>query len=257
MVVVRRTVPRVLVALTTAGMIAGNIAATTLPLFGRSTGEISDLYKVLVTPAGYVFSIWGLIYLAMIVYSGAQFVEPLRSSTLPERMAPWIVVSNIANVTWLFLWHALLIEWTVPVMLVLLGSLIGAYLVAHDDGYGEPSNLERWGARAPMSLYLGWVSVATIANVSNLLEAVAWDGFGVPDSTWALAVLAVGALIAALGLLLRGDIVFAGVFVWAYAGIAVETTPGLLTISAGALAAIIAVGAALTLVVRGRLASSG
>lgn len=242
---------RVLVATSTVGMVIGNFAAISLPLFGRTTGEVSARYQVLVTPAGYVFSIWGLIYLAMLAYSAAQFAGPLRDDDLPERLAIPIIVSNVANVLWLVLWHALLISLTVPVMLGLLGALASAYVIARTGRPRQVSSVERWAVRAPLGLYLGWVSVATIANIASALEAAGWNGFGLPDVTWAVIVLLVGALIALLVLAIHGDVVFAGVFVWAYVGIAVEAPAGLVPLAAGLLALALGVSAA-ALAIRSR-----
>jgi hypothetical protein len=243
---------RILVALTVAAMIVMNILANALPFFGRGTGEVSALYPTLVTPAGYVFAIWGLIYIALIAYSAAQFIKPLATDPLPDALAWPLIVSNAANVVWLLLWQSLNIFWTVPVMLVLLASLIVAYRIARKDRPANPSALERWAVRAPLGLYLGWVSVATIANISAALYAAKWSGFGIPAEWWGVVVLVVGAALAVLGLLREGDGVFAGVFVWAFAGIAVATSSSLVQITAAALAVVIAVGIVVSAVARRR-----
>jgi hypothetical protein len=244
---------RVLVAVTTVGMIAMNVLANALPLFGRGTGEVSARYPTLVTPAGYVFAIWGLIYIGLLAYSVAQFVSPLASDPLPDRLAWALIVSNVANVVWLLLWHSLNISWTVPVMLVLLASLIVAYLTARRDRPEKPGGLERWAVRAPLGLYLGWISVATIANVSNALYAAKWPGWGIPPATWGVIVLAVGAVLAVVDLVRVGDCVYAGVFVWAFAGIAVATPAPLVRIAASSLAIAIGVGIVFSAVLRRRL----
>ena len=244
---------RVLVALASVGMIVMNILANALPLFGRGTGEISARYPTLVTPAGYVFAIWGLIYIALLAYSVAQFVRPLATDPLPDRLAWPIIISNVANVTWLFLWHSLNIYWTVPVMLALLVSLIAAYVIARRDRPEHPGALERWAVRAPLGLYLGWVSVATIANISNALVAARIVPLGIPAASWGVIVLVVGAALAFVALAREGDCVYAGVFVWAFAGIAVETRSSLVQLTAGILAAAIAVGIVVSAVARRRL----
>ncbi len=127
-------------------------------------------------------------------------------------------------------------------MLVLLASLIVAYRISRRDRPERPSALERWAVRAPLGLYLGWVSVATIANISAALYAAGWSGWGIRPAWWSVIVLLVGAILAFLGLVLEGDGVFAGVFVWAFAGIAVATPSSLVRMVAGVLAAAIAVG---------------
>jgi translocator protein len=244
---------RVVVALTTVGMIVMNVLAASLPLFGRGTAEVSALYQTLVTPAGYVFAIWGLIYIGMLAYSVAQFIRPLADDPLPDRLAWPLIGSNIANVVWLLLWHSLNIYWTVLVMIVLLDALIGAYILSRRDRPEHPSALERWAVRAPLGLYLGWISVATIANVSNALVAAKWNGWGVAPATWGVIVLVVGAALAFLGLVREGDCVYAGVFVWAFAGIAAATPSPLVRVAAIVVAAAIAVGILVSAVTRRRL----
>jgi benzodiazapine receptor len=233
---------RILVAATVVAMIVMNVLANALPFFGRGTGEVSAFYPTLVTPAGYVFAIWGLIYIALLTYSVAQFLRPLATDPLPDALAWPLIVSNVANVVWLLLWHSLNIYWTVPVMLVLLASLVVAYRISRQGRSDNPAAAERWAVRAPLSLYLGWISVATIANVSAALYAAGWRGWGVPAPWWSAIVLFVGAALASLCLMRERDGVFAGVFVWAFAGIAVATSSSLVRVVAGVLAASIAVG---------------
>lgn len=234
-------------------MILMNILANALPLFGRGTGEVSARYPTLVTPAGYVFAIWGLIYIGLIAYSAAQFLRPLVDDPLPDRLAWPIIASNVANVAWLLLWHSLNIYLTVPVMLALLVSLIVAYRIARSNRPGHPSPLERWAVRVPLGLYLGWVSVATIANISSALVAADWGGWGVPESWWGVIILVVAASLAFAGLTRNGDGIFAGVFVWALVGIAAETPSSLVRIAATGLAAVIGVGIVFSVVKRWRL----
>jgi len=243
---------RVVVALGIVGVIVMNVLASALPLFGRGTGEVSDLYPTLVTPAGYVFVIWAFIYLGLLAYCVAQFVSPLADDALIDRLAWPLIVSCIANVVWLFLWHSLNIAWSVPVMVLLLLSLVTAYVIARQGRPDRPSGLERWAVRAPLGLYLGWISVATIANISSALYAADWTGWGLPAEWWGAIVLAVGAALAFMALARGSDCVFAGVFVWAFAGIAVATPSSLVQIVAGVFAAAIALGIVVTVVARRR-----
>lgn len=240
---------RSLVAVSVFVTIAVNGLANALPLFGRATGEVSARYPTLVTPAGYVFSIWGLIYIALIAYAIAQFARPLSEDRLPHALAAPLLLSAAANIGWLLLWHALEVAWTVPVMLVLLGSLIAAYLIAR--GRPAPTPLERWAVRAPLSLYLGWISVATIANIAAALVGVDWSGWGVPAEWWAIAVLLIAAGLATLGLVRERDVVFAGVFAWAFAGIAVATPSSEVRVTATTLAVAV-IGMVMFVALRGR-----
>jgi len=248
-----RTGLRILVALTSVGMIAMNALANIIPFFGRGTGEVSALYPTLVTPAGYVFAIWGVIYIGLLAYSIAQFTGHLAEDPLPDHLAWPLIVSNIANIIWLLLWHSLHIYWTVPFMLVLLASLIVAYLIAHTGQPQQPSALETWTVRAPLGVYLGWVSVATIANISGALVAANWNGFGIPAAWWGLIVLFVATALAFANLVRVGDCVFAAVFVWALAGIAVATSSASVQLVATAFSALIAVGIVVSAYMRRRL----
>ena len=248
-----KTGVRILVALTSVGVIAMNALANILPFFGRGTGEVSALYPTLVTPAGYVFAIWGVIYVGLIAYSIAQFTGHLAEDPLPDLLAWPLIVSNVANVVWLLLWHSLNIYWTVPFMLVLLASLVVAYQIAHTDRPQRPTALEAWTVRVPLGVYLGWVSVATIANISGALVAANWNGFGIPASWWALIVLFVATVLAFANLVRVGDCVFAGVFVWALAGIAVATSSASVQLVAGAFSALIGIGIMVSVCTRHRL----
>ena len=249
-----KTALRGLVALTVVAMVVMNFLANALPFFGRGTGAVSALYPTLVTPAGYVFAIWALIYLGMLAYAVAQFVSPLADDPLPDRLAWPLILSNVANVVWLLLWQSLNIYWTVPVMLVLLASLIAAYLIARRDRPGQLSALERWTVRAPISVYVGWISIATIADIAAALYAARWSGWGVPAAWWGVIVLIVGAALAFAGLARDRDGVFAGVFVWAFAGIAVATSSLPERIVAAVLAVAILAGIVVAVVTRRRIA---
>ena len=143
----RKTGLRVFVAVTVVATIAMNALANILPFFGRGTGEVSAIYPTLVTPAGYVFAIWGVIYVGLLAYSIAQFTSHLADDPLPDRLAWPLIVSGVANMVWLLLWHSLNINWTVPFMLLLLASLIVAYRIARTDRPEKPPALERWAER--------------------------------------------------------------------------------------------------------------
>lgn len=247
---------RVLTATTFVGMVVFNILANALPLFGRGTGEVSALYSSVVTPAGYVFAIWGVIYLGMLAYSAAQFISPLANDPLPDRLAWPLIVSNLANMLWLVLWHSLAIGWTVPVMLVLLASLIAAYRIARAGRAGAASTLELRAVRVPISIYLGWISVASIANISGALGATEWNRWGLADGWWGAIVLVVGAALALTALARKRDIAFAAVFVWAFAGIAVATPEAVVRTAAIGLAVVIGIGIVVSALARPRLAAT-
>ncbi len=205
------------------GTVVMNVLANALPLNGQNTGEISDRFKVLFVPAGYVFSIWGLIYIGLIAYGVYQALPAQRENPRLARVDSLFIIASVANVAWLFFWHYNLFLLTLVAMVTLLASLIGIYLVL-GIGRGKVSRGEQWAVRIPFSVYLGWISVATIANVTDVLDFVGWNGWGLEPAAWAAIMLGVGVILAALMAFTRHDVAYVLVFVWAYIGIAVKQT---------------------------------
>jgi hypothetical protein len=203
------------------GTLVVNGLANALPLNGLTTGEISDRFEVYFVPAGYVFSIWGLIYLALIGFAIYQALPAQRENPRLQSVGYLFAFSCAANVAWLFLWHYEQFLWSVMAMVALLLSLILIYLRL-GIGRIEVSTAERWLVQVPFSVYLGWVTVATIANVTSVLDYVSWGGWGIAPQMWAVIMLVVGAGIATAVGLTRGDVAYMLVIVWAFVGIAVK-----------------------------------
>jgi len=208
----------VLIALTV------NILANALPFNGQNTGEISDRFRVYFVPAGYVFSIWGIIYIGWIVFTIYQFRPSQKESPRLRRLGYLFALSNIANATWLFTWHYNFFGVGVLVMLTLLSLLIASYLRLNVNR-ASVSRAERWSVDIPFSIYLGWITVATVANVTDWLYLVNWDGFGIPATTWAVIMLAVASLVGLAMAITRRDAAYLFVLVWSFFGIAVKQTP--------------------------------
>ena len=198
-----------------------NGLANALPLNGQTTGEISDRFQVYFVPAGYVFSIWGLIYLGLLTFAVYQALPAQRDNPRLRRVGYLFALSCVANVAWLFLWHYEVFPLTLVAMLALLFLLIATYLRLGIGGT-RVSGAESWFARIPISIYLGWITVATIANVTSLLDYLNWGGWGISPETWTVIMLVAGTGIAAAVGLTRGDIVYMLVIVWAFVGIAVK-----------------------------------
>lgn len=212
---------QILVVLALVGVIVMNGLANALPLNGLQTGEISDRFAIYFVPAGYVFSIWGLIYLALIGYAVFQALPAQRENSRLQAIGYWFVLSCIANVVWLFLWHYEQFTWTLVAMLALLGCLIVIYLRL-DVGRSRASLSERWLVEAPFSIYLGWITVATVANITQLLFYLGWSGWGLSPEIWFVLVLAAVLVIAGLMAYTRQDIAYLLVLVWALVGIALK-----------------------------------
>ncbi|HET6822425.1 MAG TPA: hypothetical protein VFH34_07230, partial [Anaerolineales bacterium] len=198
-----------------------NILATALPLNGQSTGEISDRFQVYFVPAGYVFSIWGLIYLGWIAFTIFQLQLSQKENPRLRRLGYLFALSNLANAAWLFCWHYNLFGLSVLVMLTLLGLLIASY-VRLNVNRSSVSRLEYWSVDVLFSVYLGWITVATVANITDWLYFVGWDGFGIPAQTWAVIMLAVASLLGLAMAWMRRDAGYLLVLVWAFIGIAIK-----------------------------------
>ena len=202
-------------------VIAVNGLANALPLNGQATGEISDRYPVLFVPAGYVFSIWGLIYVGLIAYAVYQAMPSQRGNPRLRGIDVLFWVSCLANVAWLFLWHYNQLVLTPIAMVVLLLSLIAIYLRL-DVCRGDAPTSERLTVHAAFSVYLGWITVATVANLSTVFYSLSWRGEPLSEAFWAIAMLCVGAVITAAMLLTRRDVAYSLVIAWAYVGVWVK-----------------------------------
>ena len=219
--------------------IAINGLANALPLNGLTTGEISDRFQVYFVPAGYVFSIWGLIYLALIAFAIYQALPARRENPRLRRVGYLFAASCLANVAWLFLWHYEIFPLTLAAMVALLLCLIGIYLRLGIGRVRVPA-AERWLVRVPFSIYLGWITVATIANVTSVLDYANWSGWGISPEAWTVIMLVAATGIASAVSLTRGDVAYMLVIVWAFAGIGVKHagTPVVATAAWAATAAV-------------------
>jgi hypothetical protein len=201
-------------------MLVVNTQANALPLGGRTTGEISDSFNVLFVPAGYVFSIWGLIYLGLIGFSVFQALPAQQANPAVRATDYWFALTSAANTLWVIFWHYGYYTLTLVMMLILLGSLIVIYrrLAAI-----EPANAAtRWLVHAPFSLYLGWISVATIANAGAVLVDLGWDGRPLNPVIWTVVMIAAASGLSLLMSARHRDLIYTGVIVWALVGILVR-----------------------------------
>lgn len=202
--------------------IAVNAMANALPINGKTTGELSDLYPNLFVPSGLTFSIWGLIYLllaAFIVYQVAA--QGRNAADFLQRIGPLFILASAANIGWIFLWHYQRVSASLVVMLVLLASLLAIYLRL-GIGVQASSWPEKLLVRLPFSVYLGWITVATIANVTAVLVHAGWNRFGASEQFWTVVVLVVATAITLAVLFTRNDLFYALVILWAFIGILIK-----------------------------------
>lgn len=211
---------KILSTLTFIAMVIMNFLANALPLNNRSTGAISDAYPNLFAPAGPAFAIWGLIYLLLGMYVVYQFVKKdQKTEELIHTINPLFIATSLANTAWIFAWHYDYIGISVLIMAALLFFLIKIAETLRTRQFTPLQKLCLW---APFSIYFGWITVATIANITIFLVSIGWSGFGIADSVWTSIILLVGAGIGIARMRRDNNIAYGLVLVWAYAWILVK-----------------------------------
>ena len=214
-----------------------NILSQALPFNNQTNAEIANRFtNNFFLPANYVFGIWGIIYLSMIAFAVYQ---GRRGSSVVRSFGWWWVIGCIGNIAWLiaFQWNQFALS--MIFMALLLISLLVMYLKLRAPGITLTRG-ERWFVSGPISLYFGWVTVATIANACYILIDGGWDGFGIAYETWGAIMIAIGGLIGGGVAFANRDPIYAAVIVWSFAGI-VSRHPDvtLVAVSAGAFALLI------------------
>lgn len=199
-------------------VVATNGMANAVPIGGQTTGQVSAKLESLFTPAGFTFGIWGVIYAGLIIFVIYQALPAQRANAAIARIGPMFKLNCLANALWIFAWHYDLLIISFVLMLVILGSLIRIYL---DLGIarGPASTGRRFFVHLPFSLYTGWITVATIANLSAVQSGLGLNGAVLDPVSWTLLKLALAGGIGALVILRRGDIAYGAVVAWAGFGI--------------------------------------
>lgn len=226
-------------------LIINGLANTTL-IGGRTTASVSNMYPTLITPAGYVFAIWGIIYVLLAIFLVYQALPRNKDKPFQKQISFLFILTCVFNIAWLFLWQNLLLSYSTIVIAAFLLSLIAIYLRLNIGKSTVPLK-EKLAVQLPFSVYLGWVTIATIANISVALTAANWDGFGINVETWAILVLAIALLLDLIVIATRHDIAYSLVFIWALAGIAVNQNSANVILTAEIAIVIIAVALAATL----------
>ena len=209
------------------GTIIINFLANYLPINGKTTGELSEMYPNLFTPAGITFSIWGVIYLLLagfIIYQSQGLLTNKRAPGIVDKICWLFFISSAANIGWIFAWHYMKVLLSVMIMLVLLISLIMIYrrLEEFNTGINKIRGLKKVFTKIPFSIYLGWISIATIANITAYLVHINWNGFGLSDVFWTITVIILGLLLTTYFVLNKEDIAYSLVVIWAYSGIIIK-----------------------------------
>ena len=202
-------------------VLVNGLAGSTTILGGKNTAQISDANPTLITPAGYVFSIWGVIYILLGIFIVFQALPSEQGKDFQKRIGLLFVLSSLLNITWLFLWQFEYLSLSVVLMFLLLATLILTYMRLR-IGKSVVSLREKLAVHVPFSVYLGWITIASIANVAVTLVSVNWDGFGISPETWATLIIIVALLITIIVTATRKDIAYGLVIIWALVGIAVK-----------------------------------
>ena len=195
-----------------AAMVYMNYLANSLPINGKTTGQLSDAYPNLFVPSGITFSIWGIIYLLIAAYCVVQFLP--ASKDIAIKIGGLFIISCVFNGLWILAWHYQKLPLSLLIMVGFLVSLILINLQLKDLPMGV--------VKATFGVYLGWICIATIANVTALLVDKGWGGIGLSQEAWTIIMIAIGTIIVSLAVM-RIDNPFIGLsVVWAFTGIIIK-----------------------------------
>ncbi len=211
----------IITAVTFGIMMLLNILANVLPINGMNTGEVSDSYPNLFAPAGYTFSIWGVIYILLLMYTLYQLGlfrkdEVVNRDSDLEYINTLFSISSVVNAVWILTWHYKKILLSTVLIIVILICLI---LINLRIEKLTLSFKEKIFIYLPFNVYFGWLTVATIANITTLLVDLGWGGFGISESIWTTIILIIGFLISGLVIMRQKNIVYGLVILWSYIGI--------------------------------------
>lgn len=186
----------ILNSLTTVMVLVLNFLAGTGTFFPRNVGEVSADFPTLITPAGYAFAIWGIIYLGWVMFVAYQWYtwSIKREDVSLRPSAEWVTMVNIANMVWLYLWTMEMIGWALLVMFFLLYGLIRLTIRLRLEVWNAPLPIIAF-VWWPVAIYLGWIITATVANTTIFLVSLGWDGAPLSGEIWAMVVLLVATLI--------------------------------------------------------------
>ncbi|TXT65053.1 MAG: conserved membrane protein of unknown function [Promethearchaeota archaeon] len=227
------------------GTIVVNLLANVIPIGGNTTGDLAEDYPNLFVPAGYVFSIWFIIYVLIVIFAVYQAKDLFKSEKedLPfiEKISVFFIIGSLGNITWIFFWHYKVLIGALIAILILFLSLLIIYWNL-EIGISDAPRNEKLYVHLPISVYFGWLTVATVAQIVALLVDLGVPSFGILADFLTVVVIIVVLLLALINLYTREDIAYNLVIVWASIGIFVKQLPSNLLISITALIAALIVG---------------
>jgi hypothetical protein len=202
------------------GTLAVNTLANSLPINGKNTGELSALYPNEFVPAEYTFSIWLLIYLSLagfVIYQAGAFTNS-QKHRMVGNMGVLFIVTNLLNMSWILVWHYMIVGVSVLVMLGLLLTLIAIHF-RFNIPKSTTSTGEKLWIQIPFSIYLGWIMIATIANITTLLVDNNWNGYPLSGQAWAIIMIIIASLLCIIFLWRRKNYIIPMVAIWSITGI--------------------------------------
>ncbi len=224
------------------GSIFINTISNIFPLNGVNIGKLSNTIfaPVQIIPANYAFSIWGLIYIALIAFSFYQFQPSQKYNPSLQGSAYLLVFACLAQCVWIYLFLARLFPLSCIAILAILLPLMAMYRYL-GIGQHQVSSQDRWFIHIPISIYLAWIAVATVVNVAVTLYSLNWDGWGISSSVWTVIMMIVSSAIAAMVTVQGRNTTYIYVTIWALIAISIRqiNTP-LIAISGVVLAIVLA-----------------
>jgi benzodiazapine receptor len=204
-------------------VIINGLAGSTTLIGGVNTAFISDSNPTLITPAGFTFAIWGVIYILLSVFVIYQALPSQKEKEYHKKISWLFILISITNISWIFLWQHNLLTPSLPVIVLFLMGLILIY-TRLGIGKTQVPLREKLAIHTPFSVYLGWVTIATIANVAVAAVSVNWDGFGINPETWAILIIIIALLLTLIVTATRKEIAYGLVIIWALIGIISKQT---------------------------------
>ncbi|QHL86029.1 hypothetical protein GU926_00645 [Nibribacter ruber] len=201
---------------------------TQFKLFNNQTiGDVSDKYPALFTPAGLTFSIWGLIYLALLAFCIYHLVKAYKAPQDHEanqdllRIGYLFMLNNLATGFWTIAWVQ---EWLLVSVVLIVIQLITLLAIHVRLGIysRNRSTASKWFTQVPLSLYFGWIIIATVANISSALVGLGWDGFGVSAGLWTVVMIGAASFIVMYVVISRSNSIIGLVGIWALYGIVLK-----------------------------------
>ncbi|MEA5549384.1 tryptophan-rich sensory protein [Anabaena cylindrica UHCC 0172] len=233
-----------------------NVLSNIFPLNGINIGEISNTVfkEVLIIPANYAFAIWGLIYLGLFALGVYQFLPNQKTDSDLCRTGYLLVIASVAQSIWVYLFLSKLFAFSIVAMLGILIPLIIIYQRL-EIGRKRVSKNKKLCLHVPISIYLSWISVATIVNVASVLYFYGWNGWGFTNEIWTVIMLLAAAAITSVMVIQYRDIAYAGVTIWAVIAIALKHWDNPVIKYAALLLAIVLI--VITIIKNPRLAGNG